>query len=49
MNAHNVPWALRRLEQTLADVQAGLGDEDAADGPLCESLLERRCGMGYPR
>ena len=31
----------------LLQVQSGLGgEEEAADGPLCESLLERRCGMG---
>lgn len=44
LTAHNAHWALARIEQVLADVKRGLG-EDADDVELCEQLVERRVGM----
>ena len=45
LTPHNAHWALRRLAPVLADIKHGLGEE-ADDASLCESLLERRVGMG---
>lgn len=46
LNAHNVSWALERISQVLVDVQHGLGEGEADDAELCESIVSRRCGMG---